>query len=170
MKAPVYLYYELANFYQNHRRYVKSRSDKQLAGTFYTESSQLSDCDPLRTLNGKLLNPCGLIANSVFNGACHLSHRHTVQCSGVLAATGGNLRCDAMAALLRCLSQCIAAGETAASFGCCGFIACAGCLPSSLSPPACPSGFPFPSAFSRRHFHAAAAVRPRRQRLRGDPR
>lgn len=67
MKAPVYLYYELANFYQNHRRYVKSRSDKQLAGTFYTESSQLSDCDPLRTLNGKVLNPCGLIANSVFN-------------------------------------------------------------------------------------------------------
>lgn len=69
MKAPVYLYYELANFYQNHRRYVKSRSDKQLAGTFYTDPSQLSDCDPLRTLNGKVLDPCGLIANSVFNGA-----------------------------------------------------------------------------------------------------
>jgi hypothetical protein len=32
MTAPVYVYYELQNFYQNHRRYVKSRSDKQLSG------------------------------------------------------------------------------------------------------------------------------------------
>ena len=32
MKAPVYVYYELDNFYQNHRRYVKSRSDSQLSG------------------------------------------------------------------------------------------------------------------------------------------
>jgi hypothetical protein len=31
MKAPVYVYYELDNFYQNHRRYVKSRSDDQLS-------------------------------------------------------------------------------------------------------------------------------------------
>ncbi|KAJ6684170.1 CDC50/LEM3 FAMILY-RELATED [Salix viminalis] len=30
MKSPVFIYYELDNFYQNHRRYVKSRSDKQL--------------------------------------------------------------------------------------------------------------------------------------------
>ena len=32
MKAPVFVYYELDNFYQNHRRYVKSRSDDQLRG------------------------------------------------------------------------------------------------------------------------------------------
>ena len=32
MKAPVYMYYKLRNFYQNHRRYVKSRSDSQLKG------------------------------------------------------------------------------------------------------------------------------------------
>ncbi|EPY34680.1 hypothetical protein STCU_01422 [Strigomonas culicis] len=32
MKAPVYLYYGLSNFYQNHRRFVNSKSDKQLAG------------------------------------------------------------------------------------------------------------------------------------------
>ncbi|XP_022885521.1 putative ALA-interacting subunit 2 isoform X3 [Olea europaea var. sylvestris] len=30
MKAPIYIYYQLDNYYQNHRRYVKSRSDKQL--------------------------------------------------------------------------------------------------------------------------------------------
>merc|ERR1711990_534689 len=27
MKAPVYFYYQLTNYYQNHRRYVKSRND-----------------------------------------------------------------------------------------------------------------------------------------------
>jgi len=26
MEGPVYVYYQLDNFYQNHRRYVKSRS------------------------------------------------------------------------------------------------------------------------------------------------
>ena len=30
--APVYVYYQLDNFYQNHRRYVKSRSFDQLKG------------------------------------------------------------------------------------------------------------------------------------------
>lgn len=29
MKKPVYFYYHLANYYQNHRRYVKSRDPKQ---------------------------------------------------------------------------------------------------------------------------------------------
>ena len=32
IKAPVYVYYQLENFYQNHRRYVKSRSNEQLLG------------------------------------------------------------------------------------------------------------------------------------------
>jgi hypothetical protein len=32
MDAPVHLYYQLDNFYQNHRRYVKSRDDMQLRG------------------------------------------------------------------------------------------------------------------------------------------
>jgi predicted membrane protein len=30
--APVFIYYQLDNFYQNHRRYVKSRSFNQLKG------------------------------------------------------------------------------------------------------------------------------------------
>lgn len=66
MHAPVYVYYQLDNFYQNHRRYVKSRSDAQLMGVVLPESG-LADCDPLKTItdNGqtKVLSPCGLIAN-----------------------------------------------------------------------------------------------------------
>lgn len=42
MKSPVYFYYKLENFYQNHRRYVKSRNDDQLAGKVLTKYSQLS--------------------------------------------------------------------------------------------------------------------------------
>ena len=42
MKAPVYFYYKLDNFYQNHRRYVKSKNEDQLAGKFLTKYSQLS--------------------------------------------------------------------------------------------------------------------------------
>ena len=43
MKAPVYVYYELDNFYQNHRRYVKSRSDSQLEGenVYFASAIQL---------------------------------------------------------------------------------------------------------------------------------
>lgn len=79
MKGPVYVYYELDNFYQNHRRYVKSRSDSQLAGkagSFFTSTSDsgISDCDPLRTTaDGKVLYPCGLIANSFFNDTFKLA-------------------------------------------------------------------------------------------------
>jgi len=65
MKSPVYFYYELRNFYQNHRRYVKSRSDPQLRGQHVL--SDLASCDPLQTWNGTTLYPCGLIANSFFN-------------------------------------------------------------------------------------------------------
>jgi hypothetical protein len=73
MDAPVYMYYQLSNFYQNHRRYVKSRSDVQLRGD---EITTTTGCDPLATracdnaagLAGQCsIYPCGLIAWSVFN-------------------------------------------------------------------------------------------------------
>ena len=32
MTPPIFMYYKLTDFYQNHRRYVKSRSDAQLRG------------------------------------------------------------------------------------------------------------------------------------------
>lgn len=75
IKPPVLLYYQLTNFYQNHRRYVQSFDQNQLKGTFQDNKTiSGSDCDPLRT--GKLhandtvskpFYPCGLIANSMFN-------------------------------------------------------------------------------------------------------
>lgn len=69
LEAPVFFYYKLTNFYQNHRRFVKSRDDKQLRGI----ASSLDSCEPLKTsqkngLTDKLLYPCGLIASSFFNG------------------------------------------------------------------------------------------------------
>lgn len=85
IQAPIYVYYQLDNFYQNHRRYVKSRSFDQLKGTKYYEPTELTDCDPITKNSdiygnvtsyfnkGKVLNasgpamPCGLVAKSFFN-------------------------------------------------------------------------------------------------------
>lgn len=69
---PVYVYYELTNFYQNHRRYVRSKSDAQLMGKVIASATDgdVADCAPLITNGTAVLHPCGLIANSFFNGAC----------------------------------------------------------------------------------------------------
>lgn len=69
LNTPVLLYYQLTNFYQNHRRYVKSFDQAQLNGEFRDNSSiDGSDCDPLQLgEDGKAYYPCGLIANSMFN-------------------------------------------------------------------------------------------------------
>lgn len=66
---PVYLYYRLTNFYQNHRRYVKSLDTDQLKGNFLSNHTvDSSSCNPLKLdHNGKAYYPCGLIANSIFN-------------------------------------------------------------------------------------------------------
>lgn len=71
--GPVYVYYQLDNFYQNHRRYVKSRSSNQLQGTAGISRNDLkSECDPLYQNGSLILNPCGLIANSLFNDIIEL--------------------------------------------------------------------------------------------------
>jgi hypothetical protein len=69
LKAPVLFYYQLTNFYQNHRLYVKSFDASQLSGKARTASQiKASNCDPLRLdPNNKPYYPCGLIANSIFN-------------------------------------------------------------------------------------------------------
>lgn len=66
----VYIYYSLTNYFQNHRRYVKSRDDSQLYGS----KSISQDCEPFAYKTSKSANghslpiaPCGAIANSLFN-------------------------------------------------------------------------------------------------------
>ena len=71
MKQPIYVYYELENFYQNHRRYVKSRSDAQLRSV--KDENQIDACKPEDDVNGKPIVPCGLIAWSLFNDTYVLS-------------------------------------------------------------------------------------------------
>jgi len=78
MSLPVYFYYKLTNFYQNHRRYVKSRSDTQLSGDSISDTSA---CDPLisepgtadPSVQGIAMYPCGLIAASTFNDVFSVS-------------------------------------------------------------------------------------------------
>ncbi|KAI6221930.1 Protein CBR-CHAT-1 [Aphelenchoides fujianensis] len=64
----VYFYYQLENYFQNHRRYVKSRSDKQLLGDVSNVGGECAPYD-YATINGQKypIAPCGAIANSMFN-------------------------------------------------------------------------------------------------------
>lgn len=85
MNGPVYLYYELDNFYQNHRNYIKSFVQKQLAGNNLTDDIDLKHCDPVYTMkdlgfaenaiqpgawdlsSSAKADPCGLVAKTYFN-------------------------------------------------------------------------------------------------------
>lgn len=68
----MYIYYGLSNFYQNHRRYVKSRDDHQLLGSLGDVSNECDPFarypDPANPSVTKQVVPCGAIANSLFNG------------------------------------------------------------------------------------------------------
>ena len=68
----VYVYYELGKYYQNHKRYVRSRDDNQMAG----KGSGSGKCAPEQYVGGNpnpslpnqgAVTPCGLIAWSFFN-------------------------------------------------------------------------------------------------------
>jgi len=81
--GPVYMYYGLDNFYQNHRRYVKSRDDAQLVGQLdETPSADCGDfmygtgsdsCKKKDDANCKTIVPCGAIANSLFSDVITMS-------------------------------------------------------------------------------------------------
>lgn len=89
MPAPVYFYYAYKNFNQNHRRYIKSFSMKQLMGTDVTD---LVDCEPLETrmYNGKKMYPCGLHAYT------YPPDRFNVEISGELLCPVCNITTDAI--------------------------------------------------------------------------
>ena len=91
LEPPIFIYYQLENFYQNHRRYFKSKSIKQLKGNLCERKDVKDDCDPIITnkdlgriysLNNEKLNensiahPCGLIARSYFNDSYELHYKN----------------------------------------------------------------------------------------------
>ncbi|XP_061360992.1 ALA-interacting subunit 3-like [Gastrolobium bilobum] len=74
MKSPIYVYYQLDDFYQNHRRYVKSRNDDQLRDS--KKANSTSGCKPEDFVNGTAILPCGLIAWSLFNDTYSFSRNN----------------------------------------------------------------------------------------------
>ena len=99
--STVMVYYQLENFFQNHRRYIKSRSINQLKGKNLSKGQIKDDCDPIITnedlgrINSvggiKLVptepaNPCGLIAKSFFNDSFKLYKNNkeiTIESKGI---------------------------------------------------------------------------------------
>lgn len=75
--GPLYVYYQLTNFYQNHRRYVTSRDTNQLAGEQSSEDElKNAGCSQeylAPDMDHVILNPCGLIANSFFTDVFFLT-------------------------------------------------------------------------------------------------
>lgn len=67
LEGPLFLYYKLTNFYQNHRKYVESYDLNQVKGDAVAHGDVTDKCNPLRYDGDKIVYPCGLIANSVFN-------------------------------------------------------------------------------------------------------
>jgi hypothetical protein len=79
------IYYQLENFYANHRTFVKSRSYKQNRGVLMSAADIGKECNPVLTVsklgskignkslagttlkNGDVAFPCGLIAKYFFN-------------------------------------------------------------------------------------------------------
>lgn len=87
--APVYFFYRITDFYQNHRRYVQSIDYTQLSSGTYTANATYANCDPVTTnanlfvtkaLDGTPLDPqaqafpCGLVARSLFNDTFVLNY------------------------------------------------------------------------------------------------
>lgn len=84
MENPIFFFYGLENFYQNHRRYLRSKSLTQLSGENIDYSAAEKNCDPIIKvcdLNIQyswknqtpldyeaVASPCGLMAKSLFNG------------------------------------------------------------------------------------------------------
>lgn len=81
LKAPVYLYYELQRYYQNHKRYVRSLNSNQLGGKYEAPGS-LGTCAPQQYASDSAdgtpvppnteINPCGLMPYSYFNDSFSL--------------------------------------------------------------------------------------------------
>ena len=96
MDGDVFAYYGMSNFFQNHRRYVRSRDDNQLVGNHVDQNSVNSDCRPYATNSqGLVVAPCGAIANSLFNDTFSLSYQGSsvpLLRTGIAWATDHNVK------------------------------------------------------------------------------
>jgi hypothetical protein len=88
MNGPIYIYYQIVGMYQNHRRYVRSHLDQQMASdntngnwkSLVNDATQAQSCVPLvNYLNNASMqiNPCGLVAWSFFNDTYDLRYQAT---------------------------------------------------------------------------------------------
>lgn len=68
MDPPIWVYYELSEFYQNHRKYKRSYSGEQLS-RHASDDIALRTCRPndVRSRGNRILYPCGLVPRSIFN-------------------------------------------------------------------------------------------------------
>uniref|UniRef100_A0A8C5MEE8 Cell cycle control protein n=1 Tax=Leptobrachium leishanense TaxID=445787 RepID=A0A8C5MEE8_9ANUR len=74
-QGPVFMYYELSNFFQNHFRYMASRDDTQLSGYLSNLKSPVNACYPYQyDEKNTPYAPCGAVANSMFNDVFKLSY------------------------------------------------------------------------------------------------
>lgn len=98
MAGPIFVYYQLRNYYQNHRLYSKSISYNQLKGKVITESDAQTDCEPIvynsdlyvttaidgTPLNPKsIANPCGIVAYTIFNDSYSLNNGVVINDTGI---------------------------------------------------------------------------------------
>lgn len=72
MNPPVFLYYKVTNFLQNHIDIASSYNSKMLRGDFVSETKDLESCNPYIYVNdsesiSNILVPCGKLSQLVFN-------------------------------------------------------------------------------------------------------
>ncbi|KAJ1445220.1 CDC50/LEM3 family [Pelagophyceae sp. CCMP2097] len=93
MDAPIFVYYELSAFFQNHRRYANSINHDQIMGV-EKDKDEISSCEPLKFNGSLVLSPCGLRANSLFDDVFSLppSSRFELEASGMTHAKANKLR------------------------------------------------------------------------------
>jgi len=103
LPAPVYLYYGLTNFFQNHRNFVQGRNMLQLAGSPQTKTTMYA-CEPYLspsasprvmftagsknvTAEDMTYSPCGIAPWSMFNDTFVLRQVHSNTTSVVICNT-----------------------------------------------------------------------------------
>ena len=82
MKGPLHVFYEIDGFYQNHRSYLGSLNWDQLhpkgPKKDPDEDTLKEDCKPLWKNGTKILHPCGVMPNTLFNDVISLTNEELI--------------------------------------------------------------------------------------------